>query len=288
MEIPKIVWVGFVKPMHSTLFAISHECIVRVFSSHFTLTWEGINGENMRSFRATEVLGVELQGNLQNQYISVFILKADKSFKHYRLDSMEGGTHDDRKSRITELFQNIECICQPKQKMKLLFIINPLSGKGEATNIMRRITPIFSAAGIEVAQTVTAHRGHAKEIMRTADISKYKGFVCVSGDGTINEAISGLLENRLYSHSMDPPFPLGVIPAGTPMRIRRSTHPDMITVLGRHGWCTCQVHHFAESRAGRGGDCQVRAERSVTGRGPWCRTCFIWPITHILLRGAVS
>lgn len=212
MERPKYRWVGWIKPLHSVHFPRSHNCSVLVFSGHIQIIWEDLNGENIRSFLAAELIGVEFN---KDQFISIFILKLDMAFKHYRLDASIGASNSkEGGNSLSELFQHLECMGLPKQNRKLLFIVNPNSGKREANKIMGHILPIFRANGIEIVEMSTTHQGHAKEIMAHANISLYNGVVCVGGDGTINEAISGLLTNPRYRHSMDPPFPLGVIPAG--------------------------------------------------------------------------
>ncbi len=52
---------------------------------------------------------------------------------------------------------------------------------------------------------VTEGPGHARELAVGARAAGYRGVVILGGDGTVNEAGSGLLEN---------PLPLGIIPAG--------------------------------------------------------------------------
>ncbi|WP_347559750.1 YegS/Rv2252/BmrU family lipid kinase [Clostridium sp. AM58-1XD] len=90
---------------------------------------------------------------------------------------------------------------------KLLFIVNPRSGKGKIRSKMLEILDIFIKAGYEVRVYITQQPLDAKNVAAQKG-RKMDLIVCSGGDGTLNETVSGLMELK------DPP-PLGYIPAGS-------------------------------------------------------------------------
>ncbi|GHU42451.1 diacylglycerol kinase [Clostridia bacterium] len=91
-------------------------------------------------------------------------------------------------------------------KKSLLFLLNPKSGKGQIKNKLLEIIDVFVKCGYEVCVRPTQK---AKEVQALlTDISGYDLVVISGGDGTLNEAISGMMfhENRV---------PIGYIPAGS-------------------------------------------------------------------------
>lgn len=90
---------------------------------------------------------------------------------------------------------------------KMLFVLNPRSGKAQIKNKLLEILDIFTKAGYDIRVHVTQAPLDAREWVRAwgaeADL-----VVCSGGDGTLNETISGLMELE------DKPL-LGYIPAGT-------------------------------------------------------------------------
>ena len=90
---------------------------------------------------------------------------------------------------------------------KLLFIMNPYAGTRKANRYLADIISIFNAAGYEVTSYMTAGPGDCKQIAsRKASDSDI--LVCCGGDGTFNEAVSGLMESGVN-------IPIGYIPAGS-------------------------------------------------------------------------
>jgi len=90
---------------------------------------------------------------------------------------------------------------------KVLFIINPVSGRIALKQKLWQVLEMFSNAGLLVTVRFTEKKGDAKEFSKLCpkDISTV---VCAGGDGTLNEVISGLMENP-YHHI------LGYLPVGT-------------------------------------------------------------------------
>lgn len=90
---------------------------------------------------------------------------------------------------------------------KLLFIVNPCSGKEQIRSKLIDILDIFTKAGYQVQTHITQCQGdarHAAECFgKDADV-----IVCSGGDGTLNETISGMM-------GFEKPPLLGYIPAGS-------------------------------------------------------------------------
>ena len=90
---------------------------------------------------------------------------------------------------------------------KLLFVMNPYAGIKRANRVLPEIISIFNRAGYDVMIYMTAAPGDCI----TAVEQKAAGMdlvVCVGGDGTFNETVTGLQHAGLD-------IPLGYIPAGS-------------------------------------------------------------------------
>jgi diacylglycerol kinase (ATP) len=94
--------------------------------------------------------------------------------------------------------------------MNLLFIVNPIAGKGKASaiNSIPHIEEYCISKGIDYRIIKTEYRGHATILARQAVDSetKYDAVVSVGGDGTLLEVANGLMGSDVL---------LGVIPAGS-------------------------------------------------------------------------
>lgn len=92
-------------------------------------------------------------------------------------------------------------------KKKLLFIFNPCSGKGQIKNKLMDIIDIMVKADYEVTVHSTQDREDAmKKVKEEAE--KYDLVVCSGGDGTLDEAVTGMMQSGKQ-------VPLGYIPAGS-------------------------------------------------------------------------
>lgn len=90
---------------------------------------------------------------------------------------------------------------------KLLLIMNPVAGVKKSNKYLTDILQIFSANDMEIqVQLTTAVTGADKIVEKYA---KDKDIVvCIGGDGTFNEMISGLIQNKLSPK-------IGYIPSGS-------------------------------------------------------------------------
>lgn len=92
---------------------------------------------------------------------------------------------------------------------KLLFIFNPHSGKGQIKNHLLEIIDIFTKSDYAVTVRPTQARLDAYEYIKQHG-KEYDRIVVSGGDGTLNEAVKGLM-----SFDADDRRCLGYIPAGT-------------------------------------------------------------------------
>lgn len=89
---------------------------------------------------------------------------------------------------------------------KLLFIFNPVAGKGAITGRLYSIVDLYFQAGYLVTAVPTARQ----EILRTIITSdmEYDLVVCAGGDGTLNQVISAYMKTKCK-------IPIGYVPAGS-------------------------------------------------------------------------
>lgn len=92
-------------------------------------------------------------------------------------------------------------------RKKLLFFINPKAGQLELRYHLIDMIDVFTAAGYDVTVHTTQSPRDLTDCI-TAEGGNYDLVVCAGGDGTLNEAVSGLMRRQ------DRP-PLGYIPGGT-------------------------------------------------------------------------
>lgn len=92
-------------------------------------------------------------------------------------------------------------------KKKLLFIFNPCSGKGQIKNKLMNMVDIMVKAGYEVTIHPTQEREDAQRKVQQ-EACNYDLVVCSGGDGTLDEAVTGMMQSEKK-------IPLGYIPAGS-------------------------------------------------------------------------
>jgi len=90
-----------------------------------------------------------------------------------------------------------------------LLVVNPKGGARQGMAVLHQVGPLFATAGAELTVHVTTAPGHARQIAATAPLERCAGFCVIGGDGTLHEAVNGLLLRP------GPRPPLGVIPGGT-------------------------------------------------------------------------
>lgn len=90
---------------------------------------------------------------------------------------------------------------------KLLFVVNGHSGKGQIKNKLLDIIDIMIKEGYHVQVHTTQEREDATKVVRE-QAKYYDLVVCSGGDGTLDEAVTGMIQSEVRT-------PLGYIPAGS-------------------------------------------------------------------------
>lgn len=90
---------------------------------------------------------------------------------------------------------------------KLLFVYNPKAGKARIKSKLSDIMDVFAAADYEITVSPTRGRGDARKIVAGRS-REYELVVCSGGDGTLDEAVTGMMESGFRT-------PIGYIPAGS-------------------------------------------------------------------------
>ncbi len=87
----------------------------------------------------------------------------------------------------------------------ILFIVNPISGVGKQKLVEMMVDRYLDSALFRADFAYTEYAGHARELAKDA-AGKYFAVIAVGGDGTINEAASGLIGTSCC---------LGAVPTGS-------------------------------------------------------------------------
>jgi sphingosine kinase len=95
----------------------------------------------------------------------------------------------------------------------LQIIINPNSGKGQAVKIFEQVRPLLDRSNLTYTVTQTTSAADTKNLALNLDLKKTDGLVIVGGDGTIHDAIAGLMSRPDAETAIR--LPLGIIPGGT-------------------------------------------------------------------------
>ena len=75
---------------------------------------------------------------------------------------------------------------------KLLFLINPYSGKVQIKNELLDILKTMNEAGYETTVWTSQRPKHITELVEQYG-TEYDRIVCSGGDGTLHEAVTGLM-----------------------------------------------------------------------------------------------
>lgn len=80
--------------------------------------------------------------------------------------------------------------------MKYFVIVNPISGRGLGQKSVSQIEQFLKQHGADFALVQTQGVWHAAELAKGAARDGYDVIVCASGDGTVNEAINGIMRAK--------------------------------------------------------------------------------------------
>lgn len=91
-------------------------------------------------------------------------------------------------------------------------ILNPVSGNGKAKNSWPKIKKALDKEGVEVQFCTSSYKGDVCNKLIKAVSDGYRNFIIVGGDGSIHEAVNGIMLQKSCSAE---DIGLAVIPVGT-------------------------------------------------------------------------
>ena len=100
-------------------------------------------------------------------------------------------------------------------KTRILFIINPISGTKDKTNIIKTIEKVLDKTIFDYEIKFTEYAGHASELTAQAVKAGIDIVAAVGGDGTVNEVARSVVHNKTA---------LAVIPCGSGNGLARHLH----------------------------------------------------------------
>jgi len=95
-----------------------------------------------------------------------------------------------------------------------LVVLNPAAGRGKCARNRNRVERGLHDAGVVYELVETTGPGHAVGLAREAAANGFSRLICVGGDGTVHEAVNGLLQAPLAEDGATQ-VALGCIPLGT-------------------------------------------------------------------------
>jgi YegS/Rv2252/BmrU family lipid kinase len=144
-------------------------------------------------------------------------------------------------------------------KLKILFIINPVSGGKKKDKVKPLILQTLDSDKFIPEFAFTQHVGHAIEITAQAISSGYQAIIAVGGDGTINEVAGEMIgSDKLF----------GIIPFGSGNGLARFLKiplktKDAIALINKLNFQTIDTAEFNSRKfvnmAGIGFDAQLSA-----------------------------
>ena len=121
------------------------------------------------------------------------------------------------------------------KKMKITFIVNPISGTSSKEHIPELIDEMLDHERFDHEVRQTEYRGHAAEIARESAEAGVDIVVAVGGDGTVNEVARSLVHTQTA---------LGIIPTGSGNGLARHLCIPMNSSKALEIINQCQIEAF--------------------------------------------
>ena len=106
----------------------------------------------------------------------------------------------------------------------LFLVVNPKSGLGKMKTELFKVCETLTKGGYRVTLHITARRGDATEEVKNLG-NEFSTIVVCGGDGTLNEVLTGVMQNQ-NSYRI-----------GYPQRVVAGTHDFTKYRQGRKGYC---------------------------------------------------
>ena len=99
---------------------------------------------------------------------------------------------------------------QQIKRKKFCILVNPVAGGGKTKKIFTKIQPLFDTSSVQSVEHFSDQPGFITDFIISRDLSEFDGLCVVGGDGTIHEAVVGLMQSGKAKN-----IPLGIVPGGT-------------------------------------------------------------------------
>mgnify|MGYP001284334962 CR=1 FL=1 len=96
------------------------------------------------------------------------------------------------------------------KRKKFCILVNPVAGGRKTTKIFTKIQPLFDTSSVQSVKYFSDRPGFITDFIINSNLSEFDGLCVVGGDGTIHEAVLGLMKSGKAKS-----IPLGIIPGGT-------------------------------------------------------------------------
>lgn len=147
-------------------------------------------------------------------------------------------------------------------------VINPVSGGGRARRHWPKLEAALARRGVAHESVITSSAGHAARLVQDAARRGYRRLLAVGGDGTLNELVNGLLEQREVPLDR---FLVSVAPLGTGNDWARAMQvpddPDELAAAMARGLSRPVDLGIAELSNMTGGAARRLAFHNVAGAG---------------------
>ncbi|XP_052393358.1 sphingosine kinase 1-like [Carassius gibelio] len=105
----------------------------------------------------------------------------------------------------------------------MMVLVNPQSGQGQAMALYNRhIQRMLTEADIPHTLFITERQNHARDLVRSADLTQWDALVVLSGDGLLFEVVNGLMDRPDWEKAIQ--TPLGILPGGSGNALAASVH----------------------------------------------------------------
>lgn len=96
----------------------------------------------------------------------------------------------------------------------LMLICNPVSGSGQGLARLAAVQRALDGAGVAYAAEVTARRGDATLLARSATLAGCSAVVTIGGDGTLFEVVNGVMQPGAVGTPLREGVAVGLVQAG--------------------------------------------------------------------------
>ncbi|XP_043090969.1 sphingosine kinase 1 isoform X3 [Puntigrus tetrazona] len=121
------------------------------------------------------------------------------------------------RSRCGVLFSEI------RRPRGVMVLVNPQSGRGQAVALYNgHIQRMLTEADIPHELFITERQNHARDLVRSADLTQWDALVILSGDGLLFEVVNGLMDRQDWERAIQ--TPLGILPGGSGNALAASVH----------------------------------------------------------------